>query len=591
MRRADVVTVNVALTDETRGLLDDERLGLLKPSAILVNTARGGIVDDEALRRRLEEGLLGGAVLDVLEQRATRCRELARLASAPNVLVTPHIALHTDEALAHQFGGTTDNVLAFLAGVLPQPRHTGGPRSLQERRIRWQGIDFAVIGGHVLLADGRLEPLNVGVRDGRIVDDSPIGPLDAEETLDVGGLTVAAGDRSTSTSTSSGATAGRRTRARPARRRRAASRPSSTCRWTSRRPSPRGASREKLAHVGDECHVDYAAVRRVAGRRPRRGRGARRGRHRRDQALHGRRRAAGDVPGADSGQILDVMRQAQRHGLTVVVHCENAEIVDFETARLQAEGRTDPAAWDEARPWYSELEAVQRVALLAEVTGCRTVIAHVTAPQSVAYVRDARAGAPTSGSRPARTTSASRSRTWPATRRLKWNPPSRDRASVERLWELARDGPRPHDRLRPRAAGRRFRAPTSGRSFPVPETGSRRCCRRRHRSRAARDPAAAGRRPALDYPGEALRPLPAQGHDRGRRRRRLCVLETNGARTLDAQELEYHEQEKWSPFDGREITVFPVYTVLRGRVIFAEGTVTGEPGHGELATKSAPVPA
>ena len=124
LRRADVVTVNIALTDETRGLLDGERLGLLKPSAILVNTARGGIVDDEALRRRLEEGLLGGAVLT--------CSSMSRPAGSraarrrPNVLITPHIAWHTAEALARQFEETTDNVLAFLAGA---PRNLVAPAS------------------------------------------------------------------------------------------------------------------------------------------------------------------------------------------------------------------------------------------------------------------------------------------------------------------------------------------------------------------------------------------------------------------------------------------------------------------------------
>jgi dihydroorotase-like cyclic amidohydrolase len=69
------------------------------------------------------------------------------------------------------------------------------------------------------------------------------------------------------------------------------------------------------------------------------------------------------------------------------------------------------------------------------------------------------------------------------------------------------------------------------------------------------------------------------------------VLETSGRRTLDANELEYHEQEKWSPFDGREVTVSPVYTVSRGRVVFAEGEVVGEPGHGELVTRRAGVAA
>jgi dihydropyrimidinase len=66
----------------------------------------------------------------------------------------------------------------------------------------------------------------------------------------------------------------------------------------------------------------------------------------------------------------------------------------------------------------------------------------------------------------------------------------------------------------------------------------------------------------------------------------FAVLETNGKRKLDAQELEYHEQEKWSPYDGWEVTVWPVYTILRGRVIAAEGAVVGEPGYGQLVTSS-----
>jgi phosphoglycerate dehydrogenase-like enzyme len=115
LRSADIVCLTVALAEETRGLLGEERLALMQPRAILVNTARGGLVDEEALRQRLEDGLLGGAVLDVLEQEPPG-KELERLARAPNVLITPHIAWHTDEALARQFDETTDNVLEFLAG-------------------------------------------------------------------------------------------------------------------------------------------------------------------------------------------------------------------------------------------------------------------------------------------------------------------------------------------------------------------------------------------------------------------------------------------------------------------------------------------
>ena len=67
----------------------------------------------------------------------------------------------------------------------------------------------------------------------------------------------------------------------------------------------------------------------------------------------------------------------------------------------------------------------------------------------------------------------------------------------------------------------------------------------------------------------------------------FAVVETDGRRVLDARELEYHDQPKWSPFDGREVRVYPLYTVLRGRVIFAEGAVAGEPGYGEFQAAEA----
>jgi dihydropyrimidinase len=70
----------------------------------------------------------------------------------------------------------------------------------------------------------------------------------------------------------------------------------------------------------------------------------------------------------------------------------------------------------------------------------------------------------------------------------------------------------------------------------------------------------------------------------------LALVETNGRRVLDARDLEYHEQEKWSPFDGMDVRVFPVYTVLRGAVVFAEGEVTGHPGDGRHLTVGVAAP-
>ena len=117
---ADVVSLNVALSDETRGLIGNRELSLMKPTAWLVNAARGGIVDEDALVQLLRDGRLGGAVLDVVEPEPPTPARLAELGGIPNLLVTPHIAWHTEASLERQFGETTENVLAFLRG---EPRN------------------------------------------------------------------------------------------------------------------------------------------------------------------------------------------------------------------------------------------------------------------------------------------------------------------------------------------------------------------------------------------------------------------------------------------------------------------------------------
>ena len=125
LQHADVVSVCLALNDETRGLIGERELELMKPTAWLVNAARGGLVDEDALVTRLRAGALGGAVLDVVESEPPSPERLAELASVPNLLVTPHIAWHTEASLERQFGETTENVLAFLRGeernLIPLP--------------------------------------------------------------------------------------------------------------------------------------------------------------------------------------------------------------------------------------------------------------------------------------------------------------------------------------------------------------------------------------------------------------------------------------------------------------------------------------
>jgi (S)-sulfolactate dehydrogenase len=93
---SDVVSLHVPLVDSTRGLLDAARIAAMKPGAVLINTARGGIVDEGALAAMLREGRLGGAALDVFEHEPLAAG--SPLAGAPRLLLTPHIAGVTVES-------------------------------------------------------------------------------------------------------------------------------------------------------------------------------------------------------------------------------------------------------------------------------------------------------------------------------------------------------------------------------------------------------------------------------------------------------------------------------------------------------------
>jgi (S)-sulfolactate dehydrogenase len=113
LAESDVVSLHVPLTPQTRGLLDAERLGRMKRDAILVNTARGGIVDEAALAVMLREGRLGGAALDVFEQEPLGPQ--SPLAGAPRLLLTPHVAGVTLEANERVSALIAERVAASLA--------------------------------------------------------------------------------------------------------------------------------------------------------------------------------------------------------------------------------------------------------------------------------------------------------------------------------------------------------------------------------------------------------------------------------------------------------------------------------------------
>jgi len=96
---SDVVSVHVPLGDGTRNLIDAAALALMKPSAVLVNTSRGGIVDEAALAAALRDGSIAGAALDVFSTEPLGPEPAATFADAPNLLLTPHLAGNTEEAV------------------------------------------------------------------------------------------------------------------------------------------------------------------------------------------------------------------------------------------------------------------------------------------------------------------------------------------------------------------------------------------------------------------------------------------------------------------------------------------------------------
>jgi len=114
LRESDVVTLHVPLGEGTRHLMGERELTLMRPGAFLVNTARGPVVETQALVRALESGRLGGAAIDVYDAEPVPAGAL--ILSAPRTLLLPHVGFATAEALERKMVDTIENIRAFLGG-------------------------------------------------------------------------------------------------------------------------------------------------------------------------------------------------------------------------------------------------------------------------------------------------------------------------------------------------------------------------------------------------------------------------------------------------------------------------------------------
>jgi glyoxylate reductase len=117
LAEADYVSLHVALSGETRGMIGAPELSRMKPDAVLINTARGGVVDQAALLRALRDGTIGGAGLDVFESEPLTPDD--PLLSLDNVVVAPHLGSATLETRTRMSDLAVDNLLAYFRGETP----------------------------------------------------------------------------------------------------------------------------------------------------------------------------------------------------------------------------------------------------------------------------------------------------------------------------------------------------------------------------------------------------------------------------------------------------------------------------------------
>lgn len=118
LRESDIISLHAPLNDETRGLINSRTLAMMKPSAVLVNTARGPLIVDEELARALKAGTIAGAALDVYHREPPE--KTSPLLTAPNCLLTPHLSWYSEESGWSIREKILEDVVRFIEGKKPR---------------------------------------------------------------------------------------------------------------------------------------------------------------------------------------------------------------------------------------------------------------------------------------------------------------------------------------------------------------------------------------------------------------------------------------------------------------------------------------
>ena len=116
LKESDIITLHVPLTPQTKNMIGAKELAKMKPTAILINTARGGLVDEAALAEALRKGTIAGAGFDVLTKEPPKDGNILLDPTIPNLVVTPHVAWASQKAMQILADQLIDNIEAFVAG-------------------------------------------------------------------------------------------------------------------------------------------------------------------------------------------------------------------------------------------------------------------------------------------------------------------------------------------------------------------------------------------------------------------------------------------------------------------------------------------
>lgn len=120
LKSADILSLHCPLTKETTGLINRENIALMKPGAVVINVARGEVIDEQALAEALQNGKLGGAALDVFSVEPIAAKNPLLAVAGDKVILSPHVAGVSQEAQGRILSTTITNIVKVIKGQTPE---------------------------------------------------------------------------------------------------------------------------------------------------------------------------------------------------------------------------------------------------------------------------------------------------------------------------------------------------------------------------------------------------------------------------------------------------------------------------------------